>query len=171
MLLQESPKKLKTLILLSDGGDTALENAGSWARRSRIEEINKTIEDSEKYHLRLITIGLGGKTPVEIPNVTYKDHPVKSAIDDQLLSDLSHTGRGQSYIANDYTPLSLARAIIQQMKQDNPYVDLLSDKAELPQSEMIYDHYYQIPLGLAILCLWGALLMPQVARKQWLERR
>lgn len=136
--------KLKTLIILSDGEDTSGNMEGA---KKLASEIVKKADDA---NLRVYAVGLGSKEGGIVPDVQQSGGPVKSMLDEFLLKELAEA-RGDYFNANQYTPLSLSERIYTEMGQDDLYV---SD-AELTQvteaKEMIYDHYYQIPLAAGIL--------------------
>ena len=157
--------RLKTLILLTDGGDTHLESLTGSGREQAAASIIDLIKDSEENHLRVFTVGLGSKGGQAIPGITYQSQPVISAVEGDLLKQLSEKGRGRYYLANDYSPMQIAADIIAKMTQDTPFYEEEMERLPKSQASLIYDYYFQVPLGLAMMCLMLAILIPQASRE------
>jgi Ca-activated chloride channel homolog len=162
---------LKTLVLLSDGGDTHLESLSGSAREKALAAIVNTVDGAAERHLRVFTIGLGSKEGKTIPGITYQGKPVISALEEEVLRQLSEKGRGRYFFANEFTPLDIANRITEAMAQDKPYEEeeTLTQQAQArlqKKNFLVYDSYFQIPLGLALLFLALAILLPDTWRKQ-----
>jgi Ca-activated chloride channel family protein len=159
--------KLKTLILLSDGGDTTLEELEDNARQLAIDNLGNMVADAEKMHLRVFTIGVGSQKGADVPDVMFHGRPVPSKLLAAPLQKLALVGRGAYFDANSTTSLDIATAIRQQMLQDPPYYDekekLIAGsllQAILGESPIIYDRYFQYPLALAVLVLLFSFVLP-----------
>jgi Ca-activated chloride channel family protein len=167
--LKISSTKLKTLILLSDGGDTRIESLSGAPRREAIQTLVNLLGDPQNQSLRLYTIGLGSLKGGEIPKLIYEGHPVHSALQEDLLRELARRGRGTYFSANDNTALSISQDLAIAMQQDPPFLEEATALKALGQGgkQKIYDAYYQIPLSLALILLAFVLLWPDTK----LERR
>lgn len=140
----------KTLILISDGGDTRYETTTGPAQAQRLDAILASITDAKKENLIVYTIGVGSEHGATIPGITYEGKPVTSALDSTLLKAL-----GIYFPAYEYEAMNIANAIIKEMNQKSEYVT-----EQTKTDNLIHTLYYQIPLGIAILLLAMALLLP-----------
>lgn len=159
--------KTKTLIVLSDGGDTDLVGLSPDKRKQEMMDIVSPIHDAEKKNLRVFAVGLGSLKGQEIPGVSFEGHPVISALEEPLLRRISATGRGELFVVNEMTPFQISQKLSQNIARDESFVD---SSVELPFSDAgenthVYDLYYQIPLAVAILALMGCLLIPDTRKK------
>jgi Ca-activated chloride channel family protein len=150
-----SPNKLYTILLLSDGGDNQLNGLQS----ETIQTLLRKLDASRHSHLRLLAIGMGSKTGGIIPYVTFHGQPVESKLEEDLLKELASQYRGVYYRANDWTTASLTRQLIEQIELEPAY-EQVAVRDLIPEEEIRYDFYFQIPLGLAILLLILAMLIP-----------
>lgn len=156
---QPTPR-LKTLILLTDGDDTSLEGLTGSAREKAIETITDAISNAEANHLRVYVVGIGSRDGKEIPGISYKGKPVISALQEDLLRKISEKGRGRYYDGNDYSPIQIADDILAKRAMDTPFFeDEIKPRGD-EESFLIYDHYFQFPLGIAILCLILTMVIP-----------
>lgn len=157
--------KLKTLIILSDGGDTKLESLHSTEKEERIHAMLAELGNAQENNLRVYTIGMGSKAGKEIPNIFYNNKPVVSAENEELLRILAARGRGGYYYANEMTSLEIAQALLKDIAQDNPFIELKDQTQFSNRGQPIYDLYYQFPLGVAIIFLSLVILVPETFRK------
>jgi len=158
---QEGPK-LKTLVLLSDGGDTYLETLQGDIRQQQIDNVANLIGNAEKENLRVFTVGVGSAEGGDVPNVTFAGSAVHSALEPELLQKMSAVGRGNYYSAADYSAIEIANDIARRVAVDNPYLDADAEANRQSAAQaLIYDLYFQIPLGLALLCLAFGLACPE----------
>lgn len=166
--LAKDPDVLKTLILLTDGGDTLYETLIGTEKEKRKQAIVDLVKDGDKFQYRVFTIGVGSKQGQPIPKIAFEGKPVISAVQEDLLKQISQDGRGRYYFANDIGMLDLARDLISQMGQDPQYVDgkgFQQDQSAASEN-LIHKLYFQLPLGIAILLLAGTLFLPnQFARR------
>lgn len=152
----------KTLILLTDGGDTHIENLEGNMRRQAVDElINPLLHLTEK-NWNLITVGIGSTVGGRVPDVLYEGHPIISAIDLPLLQQISSAAQGPLFIANDATALQMAHNISMEIAKDSSYEEKVI-RTTSPE-DMIYSYYFQIPLGIAICALALILLTPDTAK-------
>ena len=156
--------KLKTLILLTDGGDTQLEELTAPERENQINTILNLANDAKENQLRIFTIGMGTQKGSEVPGVLYEGKPVVSSLDDDLLKKLSAKGRGEYYFANDWTAMELAVNIISKMGEEGSPLE--EYKVQLPSGisrgdeDLLFDLFFQYPLALALIFLSVALIFP-----------
>lgn len=164
--------ELKTVVLFSDGGDTAMEDLKGVQREQAVKSLQEIVANAQTLHLRLFTVGLGSLEGGEVPEVNYQGNPVHSALNEELLRALARRGRGEYYFANDRTATGIADAIIQEMGKDNPFLDeeaiIQAQAISAGGGEnIVYDLYYQIPLAAVILLLGWVLVWPDLRLKRW----
>jgi von Willebrand factor type A domain len=140
-VLEKVVQEKKTYILLSDGGDADLE---------KTPQIISIAKKAPVY-----TIGLGSKEPSAIPNLTYKGHPVYSALNSQLLKEISKAGFGTYYNANQMTGIEIAKDLKNHLEEQE-----MGATATLQAAGTNLYFYY--PLLLAILCLILYLTIPDL---------
>lgn len=167
--------KLKTLVLLSDGGDTRLEALQGKDREEQLEAIVSRLGDTEKENVRVFGVGMGSAEGQIIPNITFEGKPVSSSLDEELLKKLSDKGRGKYYFANAISAFAIAQDIVKEMGRDDPFVEATEvpkvvgkverSVLESGAPDMVYKLYYQVPLGVAILLLTLPLIFPEVRKR------
>ena len=157
---------LKTLIIISDGGDNSLETLEGDAKERKIEAIASLLGNPESLNLRVFTVGVGSMKGGDIPNIQYEGKPVVSALEEDLLKKLAQAGRGSYYEANEYSVIDIAKDIIDSMGKDEAYIETTQQREGLAEGEnnIIYDLYFQVPLGLAILLLGLVIVLPDSYR-------
>lgn len=163
----KSSPKTKTLIILSDGGDTHLFGLTEEQWKQEIGEIISPLADAEEKKLRVFSVGLGSLKGKEVPGILFQGKPVLSALEETLLRKLSISGRGELFVVGKMTPFQVSQALSRKIALDESFVDA---SVELPPPDMeegshVYDYYFQIPLALAILALAGSLLIPETRKK------
>lgn len=163
---EKSPKQ-KTLILLSDGGDTHIESLQGTERTQAIHNLLSTLNESEKNRMRVFTIGIGSIQGSAIPNMTFEGKPVQSALDEEILRQISQKGHGKYYKASELSRLDLAANLINTMGQNIPTLEeeTTLNLAIQDQDNLIKKLYYPIPLTLAILFLIFALILPDTIQR------
>lgn len=144
-------QKTYSIVLLSDGGDSD----------SSLFKLPK----SEMIYLDVI--GIGSSVPHVIPNVSQNGEEVRSKLEESFLRRLAQEGHGTFYLAEGISGWELAQSITEKMKRENKGVsETLSNKKilQLNDKNVIYDFYYQIPLGIALLFYGLAWLLPTTRR-------
>lgn len=166
-------KKLWTLVLLTDGGDIKLESLQGAQREQEINAITKLVDNAGALNLRVFTVGLGTQAGQAVPGILYQGKPVISKLQDDVLLKLSEIGRGKYYYANDYTSIDIAANIMKIMNQDNPYIEKENVEglkapggSAASKENLVYDLYYQYPLGIAIFLLAFAFFFPDTLTRQ-----
>ena len=147
-----------TVILISDGEDTAIESLQGKEKDLKIQQL---LNNTNRF--RIYAIGVGTTQPKAIPGVIFEGRPVESFLREELLKKISQAGGGAYYYANNYTPSRLASEIVSSLKRSRerdvvPGMDILTDFS--------VNHYYQIPLGIAVMLLIGMLLWPDAHAKR-----
>lgn len=162
--------KLTTLVLITDGGDTELEELHGEARKLQMQQILSLIPNPKEHRLRIFTIGVGTEQGKPIPGMEQNGKPVISGLDEELLKKLSQKGRGRFYFANHWTSPELAKDIIQKMNKDQAPLEsfTMSRSSELVKGgdDLVYDHFFQYPLGVAIFLLIWILFFPESRVRQ-----
>lgn len=160
----------KTLILLSDGGDTEIESLQGEAKATKIKELLSPLQDASTNHLRVITIGLGSHNAAPIPGITYEGKTVFSGENADLLKQIAQVGQGNYYFANDYVPLDLAVEVTKKLEKEQTETQEETVQATViagtKSDNLVHHHYYGIPLGLAIVLLGLTLVL----QKSWARR-
>lgn len=158
---------LKTLVLLSDGGDNQFDLLPDDQKSEWIEKTIQTVKNAAPAHLRIISIGLGTKEGGIIPDLVYEGKPVQSSLQDQILKRLSLEGQGRYYEANQSSSRDLAKQIFDFLSQDDPYITNEKIQSSLESQTLIYDDYFQYPLIVAIiLFLYGCFSPETLVRKR-----
>lgn len=171
---RRTEKRRTTLILLTDGGDTRLEQMTGPDREREVDAIASRIGDASAQNLRVFTIGLGTQEGRAVPGVQYDGRPVNSSLDEALLGKLADKGRGHYFFANQHTALSITQQIRAVLDQDNPFIEEVEvtkregivERVIESERQVTYDQYFQWPLGFAILALVSALLLPEYRRRK-----
>jgi Ca-activated chloride channel family protein len=165
---EKPSSKTKTLIVLTDGGDTRLEGLNGEQRKQAIAEIVNPVADSADHELRVFVVGLGELQGKKVPGMIYKGQSVLSVLEEPLLRKLSVIGRGELYLAKDMASLQISQAISRQISRRGSFVD--TSMTALPidagVETRVYDYYFQIPLTLAILALMGYIFIPDTRHKE-----
>lgn len=162
--LSKDEPSLKTLVILSDGGDTVLEDETGSARQQRIQEIIEELGDPQEEHLRVFTIGIGTDKGQTVPGIQEAGVTVTSRLQADVLEALAKQGRGSYYQANSYSSLDIADDLFAKISKDNQYYRDVAAGGPVDERTRIYDLYFQIPLGLALLLLTFVLLFPTTTR-------
>lgn len=165
-------KRLKTLIILSDGGDTTIEALEGNARRQAINVLTSMFSDAAQQHLRVFTVGIGSSVGGIVPDVTYEGKSVSSKLQPEILQRLAESGRGNYYSADKDTSMHLAEVIHDQMNQDPQYDETKPISADqqflqdLLGSTLVYNRYFQLPLGIALLLLAWIFFWPDSRKRR-----
>lgn len=160
--------KLYSLIVFSDGGDNKLEELHGEAKKERVAQILAALPNAEAFNLRIFTIGLGSAKGGQIPNVVHQGKPVTSTLEPDILKQIAKKGRGSYYQASEWSAWNLAHALMRQIDQADPINEIdtgvSGERKTLGHDERVYDLYYQIPLGFALLLLLLGYYLPDTKR-------
>lgn len=168
--------KYYTVILVSDGGDNKIEKLEGLARQTAIKELLTVIPNPQELNLRLFTIGVGSSKGGIVPRVLSQGHSVESTLEPEILQQLASAERGLYYEASRTSTWTLIQNLLEKIKQDPLYRDKNSAESTMTRtiitaqdSELLYTSYFQLPLGLSLLCLLFFFLIPDVVSKQTAE--
>lgn len=166
----------KTLVILTDGGDTSLEGITGAQRLDKIHQITQPLEDAQKMHMRTLAVGIGSQKGSDVPNVTFKGLPVTSSPEVPLLKKLAALGEGKLWLTYETPLIDISREVSKSIKNDMSYVDISNASLTSNGNEnyRIYDIYYQYPLVVAILALVCCVLLPNATPSRstnWLYGR
>lgn len=157
----------RTLIILSDGGDTRIESLAEIEREKEIVSLANLVGQADVLNLKVYTVGIGSKEGKDVPGVSYKGDPVISKLDGQLLQELAKRGRGDYYQADDLTAVQIAEKLVAKIQREGGFEEQnMRTPPALGNKDLIYDLYFQIPLGGAILLLIFVVLFPDTRRKR-----
>ncbi|MGK5594305.1 MAG: VWA domain-containing protein [Parachlamydiaceae bacterium] len=147
----------QALVILSDGGDTILDDLPAEQRSLKIKQIEQ-LAKQEFPNALVYGIGLGTSQGGLIPNVTYHGHRVASHLETSILSRLSRESGGKFFIANEYTPQSLAESLVSVLNR--------ATKGRFKEREALVkttDEFFQLPLFFAILFFFLFLFFPSTS--------
>lgn len=160
--LNPSLPLIKTLIIISDGGDNRLEQLQGKARENYIEEVVSLLGDPKNEKLQVYTIGVGSKKGGTIPNLNFEGKSVPSQLNEELLQALSEKGNGFYYSGNTYAAGDIAANLNEQISKADVFAPE-SMTHQLAAEDLVYTLYYQFPLGLALLALAYSLFWPETS--------
>lgn len=148
----------RTLIIVSDGEDTELD------RHASIEDL---LGNADALNLHVYTVGLGTAKGGTVPEVTDGGKQVISRLNSELLKELAKRGRGEYYLANDFNAVQLAENLVEKIKKEGGFETIKNHESTLlGKEDLIYDLYFQLPLGAAILLLLFVLYFPDTRKKR-----
>jgi Ca-activated chloride channel family protein len=164
LLSSKSPLQSSFLILFSDGGDTEIEALTGDQRQQAIHSLLNAFPPFLDSNLKLLVVGMGTREGRDIPQVTHLGKPVRSSLQEDLLRQLALKGKGFYFEANDFSRYELANQIAGHILRDQR-IETPQETFRREESKgqyVIYDLYFYIPLGVAILLLSYILLWPNV---------
>lgn len=160
------PTRLKRLILVSDGGDTALEAMTDNEREQATSALLDLFDDAQSLNLHIDAIGMGSHKGGNVPEVTYQGHSVFSSLQDDLLRRLARRGGGLYLDANSMTSPDMADRLVAALDDDAFQAPLeQTGSSGSGKKTVIYDHYFQIPLAISLLALIYAMAWPDAWRR------
>lgn len=165
-LLQTPLSMLKTVVIFSDGGDTAIEAAAEGEKPAVTSALLKLAAHYLKLNARIYTVGMGSAQGGEVPNIIYEGKPVVSRLNESLLKQIATAGHGKYVNANRETVINSARLLADEFNalSTGAQGQDISHLVMPGEENLIYDHYFQVPLALAIAALLLAMYIPD-ARK------
>ena len=114
--------KPRQIILLSDGEDTAT--------HPNTKEMDQIAAGLAKNGITLTAIGLGTKTGLPIPDLTYKQKPILSHLNEPLLRGIAEAAEGRYVNPNDVSVNSLTENLMTQFNM-NTYEALFSNQPKV----------------------------------------
>lgn len=154
----------KTLILMTDGGDTHLEelkenNSSQTAYNAAVQTLLKPLTNPETHQMQIVIVGIGSTKGGFIPGVTLDEKPVTSSLNTSLLQQISDALHSRLLIADQMTFLEISQAIMNTINQQSEHTNQIQ-ATEDNSDEHLYDYYFQFPLALALIALALFLLIP-----------
>lgn len=161
--LKEIPDPV-SIILFTDGDDTALEGDAAGEKQARLAAILKAVVGGKQRRTPIYTVGFGTPQGAVVPHVTYKGNPVTSHLGSDLLAYLSQNTEGKTYVFNENDPSSLVQDLVSDLEAKTP----LSSQTALadPQDSLLWDLYFQLPLFVGILFLILYLTWPDTSLRK-----
>lgn len=163
----KNPEK-KSLILISDGGDTRIDSMSGGTREQAITSLLKLLDDAAKNNMQVYSIGVGSREPSPIPDMNFEGKPVMSGLDEEIMRKLSQKGKGSYYAAKDYVPFDLAADLVNKIDENLPLIEESRTITAVPQEQedLIHERYFQIPLSFAVAFLGIAIVLPDTRRRK-----
>lgn len=158
--LKQKTPFIKTLVILSDGEDNHLEDLKGQERETYMREITDLLGNPTESQLHVYTIGVGTQKGGDIPKLTYEGKGVVSHLNEDLLKAISNKGQGRYYSGNEYAAIDIATDLATQITKADVFAPVGLEGNSVPQEDLIYDLYFQFPLGLAILLLGLCIFLP-----------
>ncbi len=157
----------KTVVILSDGGDTHLVGLTGDQKNEAIANIISPVADAAEKNLRVLTVGLGSAKGKDVPGVSFQGRSVMSTLEEPLLRKLSTSARGELFVSGEMTPFEISKAIYQNIARNETFVDasVYLPPPDRGNNTRVYDYYYQYPLAIAILALMGYLFIPDTRKR------
>jgi hypothetical protein len=167
--LLSTSSKQKTLVFLSDGGDTAIEDLQGAPRYAALKNLSNLIGKSLGGNVQLFAVGIGSSTGGLVPDVSFQGQPVRSVLQEDILKSLIVKGRGMYFSASYAAAPEIAKDILKLAAENKPYYEEGVDEAVSTQRDLLYDLYYQLPLGIAVVMLLLILVWPPCyVQKCWI---
>ncbi|MBS4167146.1 Uncharacterized protein NEOC65_002252 [Neochlamydia sp. AcF65] len=152
---------IKTIIIISDGGDNRLEELAGSARLNYIKELEASLGALQE--TRIYTIGVGTLKGLEISHLRDKSQRIISHLNEDVLKALSEKGEGRYYAGYAFPASAIAEDLAAQISKADIFSLKDARQALNVEEDLKYDSYYQFPLSLAILLLAFYLLWPDRA--------
>lgn len=166
-IIQEYPSESNTLIIISDGGDKTIEAATDLeARNSAIHKITDIFSNPQAMHLHIYAIGVGSLTGATVPGVSKDGKSVNSKLEEDLLKNLAEKGRGVYYSLNEQPQWNIANDLVKRI-QDHAFSYKKSGELTMNpvvEEDILYDHYFYVPMLLGIISLLGWFILPDVKK-------
>lgn len=157
-ILPHSHSWNKTIIILSDGEDPQWVTLPTDEQQKFLSSFADSVKEMQQNnHAHFYTIGVGSEAGGVVPEVSYNGQEVHSSMHAEILKTIGDNGQGQFFNSNDFSVLTLAGAVMDEIKKDKSLRNVSSKEIASLKSQMLYDHYFQLPLGVAIFCLLAAL--------------
>ncbi len=159
----DSDSQSYVTILFSDGGDNAVESLEGEAKVRAIASLQSMLQRTNGVNQHFFTVGLGSIEGGIVPHVTFNGRQVRSELQEDLLKKMAEFGYGTYYRANDWPVWNLAHDFVEKIgKLSVPTKDAVPQRRVklVEEKDVIYDLYYQIPLGIALMLLLLIYVLP-----------
>ncbi len=162
-------EKIKTLIIVSDGGDLHYED-NQTNKEEYKKALVKLLGEVKNKNLHVYTIGLGSEEGGKIPDITFQGQPVSSHIIPDLLSELADKGNGIYYSGNEYDTATLAKELTEKIKSADRFLTEYEINTRVYNDaigqDFLFKRYYQYPLFCAVFFLILFLVLPDNFKKE-----
>lgn len=148
----------KTLVLLSDGGDTEIEFSKN---ESRKEELLRAVKDIADQRYQVMVVGLGSVPGGTIPELTFEGAEVHSSLEESLLKRIALVADGTLFFDQDTVPWQISQEIANQIKRR---ASRLPVQANMQGREERIK--FQTPLGIALIALALFMLIPETHKRK-----
>lgn len=157
---EEPPSLYKTLVIFSDGDEDL--------NKQRENELVNSLEKDKAIQLKVLTVGVGSKKGGIIPDFSYEGRQINSSLKPQILELLARVGNGE-YINSENLPVLILSKKITDFINSRSYVTKESEKTltiPLRPWDLLFDYYFQIPLGISIALLCLILTIPESKKRE-----
>lgn len=151
---EEITVPLKSVVILTDGEDTHLEELSPQAASQEMQKKLWDIEKLKDNRLRVFTVGIGSRKGAAVPGVIFEGKPVISAVNEALLRKISQDGRGRYFFADDYAVFDLVSELSAAMGKENV------SSSQAAQEGLMHTLYFQWLTGFVLLILAFVLIWP-----------
>lgn len=161
-MMAESLAYSRTIFLFSDGEDNQV-YANDQIDQSALNAILNAFTDKQTENLHLLTIGVGGLEESKIPHVKDKEgKSVTSRLHPELLKKLASKFGGTYFESSKQDSWTLSQQLLNAVQKNASVKSNNRQVVPALQEEKISDLYFQIPLFLAILLLFGGLIVREI---------
>ena len=175
-----SENKFKDLIIITDGGDTTLDQL-TGNDREQFENTLFTLSEKafEDKGIRIHTLGIGTRAGAIVQGVKDEQgQPVKSSLQEDFLKGIAHHAKGV-YVAVEDSNVNMAdiykKHIAPEGKTDlekemtldrDKLKELVQKQKEEEERKVVYKEYYAYSLALAILLIVLEYFIPERRRSR-----
>ena len=175
-----SENKFKDLIIITDGGDTTLDQLKG-NDREQFENTLFTLSEKafEDKGIRIHTLGIGTRAGAIVQGVKDEQgQPVKSSLQEDFLKGIAHHAKGV-YVAVEDSNVNMAdiykKHIAPEGKTDlekemtldrDKLKELVQKQKEEEERKVVYKEYYAYSLALAILLIVLEYFIPERRRSR-----
>ena len=173
-----SENKFKDLIIITDGGDTTLEQLGGSEKDAFEASLFTLSENAYKDKgISIHTIGMGTRAGAIVQGIKDENgQPVKSSLNEDFLKGIAHHAKGV-YVAVEDSNVNMADIykkhiapegridLEKEMTLDaDKLKELVQKQKEEEERKVVYKEYYAYALALAILLIALEFFIPERKR-------
>jgi Ca-activated chloride channel family protein len=159
-------ERLVSVVVISDGGDTLLQDLSPADQQAYIHTVLKELKDVNAANRRIYTVGMGATQPSPIPGIEERGRPVQSSLREDILTELATAGQGTYYQANSYEASELndllATAILDNVPKPFQAGGSLAQRLSVQATHQPPLPVFPLFSLLAFGLLVAALLVPEV---------
>lgn len=153
-LIEELKRKplstVKTVVLITDGGDADYETLDGDAKENRKAEILKLASELANWNAYLIVVGMGSVAGGTVPNIEDQGKTVHAVLQQKLLQEVAAAAHGIYFASNDQPHADLEAKIVPRIIYAVPTIAASQIESK---TQLIPKLYFQVPLGIALLLL------------------